>query len=270
MYLTSGTGVASAVRRSDGKVLWRNVLTSGVQLWPPVLIGGMLIVVGSFGTCFGLSSASGKTKWQKPVEEAADLVVPVTKRAFAVSEYTNGDRCVVMDARSGRRLSEWENFAPSDDPKPKSQNRLIWPVVAQSGLVYLAWSDHVAQQRTGSDSFDFDGWVSEVSPLSPPTLGAGRLLVGTSGGISAFDAGTGGDLWSAATDGPVTAAPTVTDRTVYAGSSDGRLYAFDLRTGKRKWTVAADAPITASPIVGHGAAHVVTSAGMLFTMLNAD
>jgi outer membrane protein assembly factor BamB len=46
--------------------------------------------------------------------------------------------------------------------------------------------------------------------------------------VYAFDARTGTQLWSAATDGAITSSPTVVDGTLYVGSDDGVVRAFRL------------------------------------------
>ncbi len=64
----------------------------------------------------------------------------------------------------------------------------------------------------------------------------GVLVVGTTDGfVRAIRASSGTELWSADVGAPVTAAPLMTHRTVYAGTLGRQLIALDRNTGIRLW-----------------------------------
>jgi len=55
--------------------------------------------------------------------------------------------------------------------------------------------------------------------------------------------------WAVQTDGPIRGAPTVSDREVYVGSSDGCVYAIDKIRGAVNWKFDTGAPIAGAPTI---------------------
>ncbi|WP_267643231.1 Ig-like domain-containing protein [Haloarchaeobius amylolyticus] len=79
---------------------------------------------------------------------------------------------------------------------------------------------------------------------SPPTVGDGTVFVGGRDGagtrsVLAYDAATGAERWSYATDAELGAAPTYASGVVYAGQNYGRIHALNASTGERFWTFDA-------------------------------
>ena len=74
------------------------------------------------------------------------------------------------------------------------------------------------------------------------------------GELVAANARTGKLLWRFATDGKIESAPTIVDRSVFFGSTDGKLYKLDLTTGTPLWDAPhkTEGAITSSPAVGGG------------------
>ena len=66
-----------------------------------------------------------------------------------------------------------------------------------------------------------------------------RMFVGSAidGSVSAFDTGSGAELWKFHTGGPVRLAPAAGDGRVHVGSDDGFLYCLDAATGELRWKV---------------------------------
>lgn len=61
--------------------------------------------------------------------------------------------------------------------------------------------------------------------------------------------GSARSVWSATTDGTISAPPAVTDTTVYTGSYDGAIHAFDRADGSRAWkTTLAGEVVTTVPV----------------------
>ncbi|HSF18352.1 MAG TPA: PQQ-binding-like beta-propeller repeat protein [Vicinamibacteria bacterium] len=97
-----------------------------------------------------------------------------------------------------------------------------------------------------------------AGPKSTPTFAENRLFtLGMSGLVTAFDAGTGKQLWQNAAP-PVqplyhtAMSPVVDDNLVIVhigGHDDGALTAFDAATGDVQWSWDGDGPAYGSPIV---------------------
>ncbi len=84
------------------------------------------------------------------------------------------------------------------------------------------------------------------------TLPDGQTI--TSGSFAALDAATGAILWQVPdpTDGIDTAAVTVANGVVYAGSLTGRMFALDAETGEIRWDFQGQGPSAAGPAVVGG------------------
>ena len=89
-------------------------------------------------------------------------------------------------------------------------------------------------------------------PLPGP--GGGRIFAGSADHhLYAFNAGTGGILWTGSTGGAIHSSPTVSNNVVYVGSDDGKFYAFPsecvapLGNCSPFWTATTGGPITGSP-----------------------
>lgn len=84
------------------------------------------------------------------------------------------------------------------------------------------------------------------------TLGDGQTI--TSGSFAALDPETGSILWQVPdpTDGIDTAAVTVANGVVYAGSLTGRMFALDAATGQIRWEFQGQGASAAGPAVVNG------------------
>ena len=76
--------------------------------------------------------------------------------------------------------------------------------------------------------------------------------------VYALDAATGGELWNFATNDAVKSAPTVADGVVYVGSNDNHLYALDAVSGAMIWSHDTGAWVQYSPTVSDGRVYAGT------------
>jgi outer membrane protein assembly factor BamB len=100
-------------------------------------------------------------------------------------------------------------------------------------------------------------WRSRVGgAVTTPAVADGAVYVGsTAGGVVALDAARGRARWTADTVGPVEAAPTVVNGTVYVSATSqtgGAVETFDAANGTAGWTVRTAANVTTSPAVATG------------------
>jgi outer membrane protein assembly factor BamB len=73
-------------------------------------------------------------------------------------------------------------------------------------------------------------------------------------------------LWAKGTGGYIYSSAAVWEKTVYAGSYDGRFYAFDAATGDVRWSFAAGGPISGAPTVMAGAVYFSTFKDRTFAL----
>ena len=108
-------------------------------------------------------------------------------------------------------------------------------------------------------------WTATLrDPRTSPVVADGTVLVGTAGGLEAFDAETGERRWRGPTSGAVNATPTVAEGAVIA-TEDGRraddregasVRAFDLATGDELWRTALSERAAFAPTVADGTVYV--------------
>jgi len=128
-----------------------------------------------------------------------------------------------------------------------------WPgLTANGGLVYLASGQHVyaIDYANGSEKWRFPSEALKNTEFyAPPALTAdGQLIIGSfNHKLYSVDAASGTQRWvfEGAKDRYI-AGPLVTDKAIYAPSSDGNLYALDLN-GKLLWTFTTEGAIWATP-----------------------
>jgi outer membrane protein assembly factor BamB len=65
------------------------------------------------------------------------------------------------------------------------------------------------------------------------------------GGVVAFDAGSGNQMWTAKVSSEVLAVPAVTEEVVVVRSIDGRVFGLDARNGERRWIYDHSVPLLA-------------------------
>ena len=85
-----------------------------------------------------------------------------------------------------------------------------------------------------------------------PIVADGKIYQGAYFRILALDAGTGEEVWSQPTSGPVQASLALAGDRLYAGFLDHRLRALDPETGEILWEFKAGDIITSSPVVHEG------------------
>jgi len=94
----------------------------------------------------------------------------------------------------------------------------------------------------------------------------GVLYVGVGdGGVYAFEARTGEELWAFTGASPISSSPAVVNGVVYAGSEDGTLYAIDAATGTEAWTFTG-AGTNTSVAVDNGAVYSSGSDGNIYAL----
>lgn len=83
--------------------------------------------------------------------------------------------------------------------------------------------------------------------------------------VYAFDASTGQEQWSIATDGHVNAAPVVGKGVVYVGTRDSRLLALRAGTGEQVWAAETDNKIDRRPALENGRVFVGDTTGTFYS-----
>jgi outer membrane protein assembly factor BamB len=160
---------------------------------------------------------------------------------------------------------------------PPAQSNTEW---AQAGGTagksygHLALPDNLGQAWTASVA----GSSDRRRLAAAPVVGEGKLFVAdTNGVIHAFDAQSGGKLWSQAAEvqSDLRAANfgggvSYDGGRVYATNGVGEVLAFDAATGAQAWKVKPAGPLRGAPTVAFGSVYVMTQDNQLIALSAAD
>ncbi|MEF8869493.1 MAG: PQQ-binding-like beta-propeller repeat protein [Haloarculaceae archaeon] len=329
---TTGDGVVAAtgsgltaVAAADGAERWRHRVDGTIST--PPASGGATVAVGrSSGAVLAVDTETGERRWRASVGTEVGLAPAVGDAAVYVGA---GSRLVALEEGNG---SERWTFGTA--------HPIAAPPVPVDGAVCLATLDGDAESgRTGTAPPGADGtptptaadvrwlaadvvavspgdgserWRAEETarysftsgpPASLPLAAAGdRVFLVVGDELIAYDAATGGTVWSVTADavtpavadgvvstgrvgvdvsdgsvrwrfrtgGGIGASPAVVGNTAYVGSDDQYLYALAANAGTVDWAVPTDGMVRASPVVGDDAVYVGTTNGSLYAFDRAD
>jgi outer membrane protein assembly factor BamB len=119
-----------------------------------------------------------------------------------------------------------------------------WPAF-RYGTAHTGFNKHETTLGTGNVGQLVKAWTASTSGgsnmISSPAIAKGAVYVGAiDGTLRAFDAGTGGVLWTASPSNiPIDSSPAVAGGRVFIGVCD-TMYAYDQATGGQEWSTTLD------------------------------
>lgn len=261
----------AAYDAADGALCWKHRGGGhGSLANAPVLVGDTLVEHGGGGVT-GYDARTGERRWQFAASPA--LPTPNVAARDGVAYAPAGDPdvedsygIVALAAESGEE--QWRR----DDIRPG------WsPLVVDADNVYVA--DERGTVRALARGDGSTRWRSSVASgeRSAPWVAVADGLVHvqspTPGGLAAFDAASGEEVWRTALSGTDPVGPPAvagtTRFTLAEGSVRASLHALDAATGTEQWAVALgfDLPARTALSVAGDAAYVVgygTDAGGVY------
>jgi len=122
------------------------------------------------------------------------------------------------------------------------------------GAAHLGWNPYENTLNTSNVGSLGILWQIPANGLgSAPAVGGNRVFVGTSAGLEAVSATTGGVLWKAFTSTSFYASPAIVGSTLYIGDGNNSLmYALNANTGAVIWSQSTGAGFESSPVVAAG------------------
>lgn len=181
-------------------------------------------------------------------------------------------------------LSRIENGAKADPTLagvsvilPPAQANEDW---AQAGGSASKASGHMALSET-----PVRAWTASIAGsnerrrlAAAPVVSGGRLVaVDTSGVVHAFDAKTGGRLWTYKMDidGQLSSSAfgggaSIANGRVFATNGVGDVVALDADTGSQIWKVKPSGPLRGSPTIAFGHVYVMTQDNQIFALNSND
>jgi len=133
--------------------------------------------------------------------------------------------------------------------------------VIENGRVYAAAVNGGVHAIELSSGRQLWTFASDLPLSGGPGAGDGLVVVGSlKGDVIAIDAETGAKKWSAKVNNEVLSAPAVGAGMVFVLSNDGRITAFDESTGERRWFYESDLP----PLTVRGTGGITIGPGLVF------
>lgn len=135
-----------------------------------------------------------------------------------------------------------------------------------------AWKADGLSQKWAFPPPDSDDEVDVRALYGTPAATDDTILVPAwdddeDGTLYALERDTGAVRWKFQTDGPLIGGVTVSDGTVYFGSSDGNVYAVDIESGDQRWQpFETDKEVWARPTVAGGTLYVTSLDGRLYAL----
>lgn len=235
LYLATRNGQVVAIDQSNGKVKWRTRVSSEV-LAAPQPTTNLLIVQAVDGSVTALDRVSGDRQWtyraNMPTLSLRSAGTPTAIDQVTFAGFANG-HLAILDNRSGQQLSE-RTIAVSTGRN--EVDRLVdvagQPVLTPDGRLFVTSYNGrtVALNAQNGETL----WYKEMSSYHTPVL-VGDILyvVDEASRLTAFDAGSGGELWTMDDlYGRSLTAPAYADGRIVVGDNEGYVHFIDAESGR--------------------------------------
>jgi outer membrane protein assembly factor BamB len=254
MFMLGDDGVATAIRTTTGRALWRHKVGTLAAASPAVdgtdhlIVMPVLSVHGSNpggGQFLALSMRTGRVVWSHPVPAGTESSPIIVGHTTYFGD--QGGTLHALRLRDGHQFWTYHASGAIKGGAALAGGVLyfgdyagrVYAVRAATGQAVWAVGTNGARFGFGSGQF-----------YATPAVAYGRVYIGnTDGRVYSFGARTGALAWATGTGAYVYASAAVDDPpgigpTVYVGSYDGYLYAFDARSGSVRWRHYAGARIS--------------------------
>jgi outer membrane protein assembly factor BamB len=278
LYVLNDSGVALAIDKLNGHVLWQRKVGT-LSAASPALGDGLVLcpllstVPGATtpaqGRFVALSQRTGRVVWQMSIPPGSES----SPLAWMQTLYFGSQDGTVyaVHTSTGRLLWTYHASGAVKGGIAFDDGTLYFADYAGRAYALRAASGHQVWAVTTSGA---DFGFGSGNFYSTPAVAFGRVYIGnTDGYVYSFAASTGQLAWSTGTGAYVYSSPAVANipglgPTVYIGSYDGHLYAFNARSGGVRWAHYAGGRISGSPTIVGDVVYYSNLAAKITTGLN--
>ena len=283
-----------AVNAATGALVWKYVGAGQTYFSAPVVVNN-IVYVGALhqSAVYAFKASTGEFLWQYATAWVVESAPTVANGVLYIGD-GNGT-LYALNAATGTLL--WTYAVPSDEivSSPTVANGVIYfvsvyPIYpnwsttlyalnasSQQVMWHYKWSDLIGGTPVAgpgavyfnSTAFDANTggilWTSPTYFNSLPALANGVLYVGSDdNAVYALNANTGTVRWRFGTGNSVYSSPSVANGVVYAESNDGNLYALDASTGSMLWQYAVSPISASSPAIANGKVYIGSENATLY------
>ena len=268
-YATAANGVVTALRVSDGALLWRHVGGKTSEESATVVDGVVYLVpllpsdsAATTVTVDALRASNGSPLWSRTLPRDSPAFIQLTVVNSVVYVSSEADTIDALRASDGSLLWSYTSRMPAAS-------------TVADGVVYLSTQDGHLYALRASDGFLLWTYASLTPQSFFPVVADSMVYLNLQGGgMDVLRAGTGVLLWRYTPRVPalqLVLQPLVTNGVVYALTQDGHLYALRESSGSTVWRIALQATDFLLSMSGTGGViYVGTSDGGIDALRASD
>jgi eukaryotic-like serine/threonine-protein kinase len=244
VYFGDESGMLHCVSLVDGQKIWEFKAEGGIEA-TPLILDGMCYFGASDGKMYALDAADGTKQWQFQTDDkilaGANWAKDPTSDAKWILVGSYDFKFYALDALTGKELwrTETENFINST------------PAVSSDGYAFFGGCDSLLHVVSLAERKEVRVIQAEAYiPGSAAADGHTVYLGNEAKKVFAFDAMTGGTLWSyRARNFAYYSSPALSADAVFIGGRDKRLHCIDRKTGEARWDFATKGAVDSSPVL---------------------
>jgi outer membrane protein assembly factor BamB len=260
LFLVDDSGVAVAIHKATGKVIWQQKIGTLAAASPALAQG--LVVFGLLSTnrdagqnpgngrFVALNQSTGAVAWSMRVPAGTESSPLVWGKTVYFGD--QGGTVYALDVYTGKvRWTYHASGAVKGGPALWDGLLFFGDYAGRAYALNAANGHQVWAVSTSGEHFGF----GSGNFYSTPAVAFGRVYMGnTDGRVYSFAAHSGRLAWATGTGAYVYASAAVADvpgigPTVYVGSYDGHFYAFNAQSGSIRWSHDAGGKISGSSTI---------------------
>ncbi len=241
----------------QGNIVWRHDLGSAIQgALVPSTDGASVLVNDDSGATTALDAETGRVLWSAQFSATPGSAPAIRGDDVYVGSY-DLRLVTILAMADGRELGK------------VPVGRAVATTPAVEGSFVCVGSDDFSVQasntltRASVASFCTNGMVK-----ARPVLTRGNVFVGSTDGKMYAYRVAGGErsLWSSLLGKPILGAATVTDESVFVGSTGGFLYCLSREDGRTLWRFETGGKIVSQPIIVDDTIYLSSMDGKLYAI----
>ena len=282
---SDGNHYLACMALKDGKDLWKQPIT-GELITAPVVDGGSVYATVLDGTVYRFDETSGKLLWSDKKNATSAPMVYEGQVYLSLREAQ----------KEGDKTVQYEGMARMENAQGKQIDKGLWARQKADYLSVDKTSRYAAAQKAADASVGFSSapaaaklhqaegnlGVSSVSGVwayqgSRPTVHKGNSYQAMGDNLQCLDARSGKKLWEQKyvpkdknAGGRALTPPSLTEKKLFVGSSEGELLCYQVSDGKALWSYKTVEPIRFQPAVAKGQVFFTTDNGTIYGLETGD